>query len=150
MEIEERLTRAIKLLARLEGAWIFVEGKRDREALEKLGLRAEKILTISGNLRQSAGKLDGSGAGLVYVLTDLDRRGDELARRARDELESCSMRADIGMRKELAHVLKIKCFEDAHRAYEKIAEEAETGLRMRRRNGTRQAAGIQKEKMTTK
>ena len=123
MEIEERLKRLVKLLKKLEGGWIFVEGKKDKEALEKLGLR--DILTISGNLRLSVTRLSGVKAEKVFVLTDLDRRGDELALRARDELEACSIRADLEMRKDLAHMLRIRNFEDAKRAYDRLKQEGE-------------------------
>jgi 5S rRNA maturation endonuclease (ribonuclease M5) len=123
VETEERLKRLGTLLEKLKGGWIFVEGKKDRKALEMLGLK--DILTISGNLRLSVGRLSGGKAGEVFVLTDLDRRGDELALRARDELEACSIRADLEMRKELAHILKIRNFEDAKRAYDKLKQEGE-------------------------
>jgi 5S rRNA maturation endonuclease (ribonuclease M5) len=122
LKIEERLKRLRKLLGQLRGGWVFVEGIRDRHALEKLGIT--NILTISGNLRQSCRRLDGK-AERVYVLTDLDRRGDELAKAARDELEALSIRADLEMRKKLAHTLRIRYFEDAKRAYDELIEEGE-------------------------
>ncbi|MEW6036130.1 MAG: toprim domain-containing protein [Candidatus Micrarchaeota archaeon] len=125
MEIKERLKKLGKMLDTLKGNWIFVEGKRDRVALEGLGL--SNILTISGNLRQSCAIIADRKPEKVYVLTDLDRRGDELALRARDELESCSIRADLEMRRELAHMLRIRYFEDAKTAYEKILKESEEG-----------------------
>lgn len=107
-----------KLLEKLRGEWVFVEGIKDRKALRKLGFR--NILTISGNLRQSARKVE---ADKVYVLTDLDRRGDQLARMALDELESNSIRADLEARKKLAFLLRIRFFEDAYRAYEELKGE---------------------------
>lgn len=122
MKPEERLEKLEKLLTRLRGAWIFVEGVRDRRALEQLGL--ENILTISGNLRISCAQLAGR-AEKVYVLTDLDRRGTQLALMARNELEAGSIKADLDMRKRLAHMLRIRFFEDAARAYERIKEEIE-------------------------
>jgi 5S rRNA maturation endonuclease (ribonuclease M5) len=122
LEIEERLKRLDKLLEQLRPGWVFVEGKRDKHALEKLGIR--NILTISGNLRQSCERLE-PHVDKVYVLTDLDRRGDELAKAARDELEGLSFRADLEMRKRLAHTLRIRCFEDAKRAYDELKEEGE-------------------------
>lgn len=123
MEVAYRLKMLRKMLGELGGGWIFVEGKKDREALSKLGI--SRVLTISGNLVLSCGRLKAEGAETVYVLTDLDRRGDELALRAKGELESCSIRADLEMRKRLGHMLRIRCFEDAFRAFEKIEEEAQ-------------------------
>lgn len=106
------------LLEKLRGEWVFVEGIRDRNALRKLGFR--NILTISGNLRQSCRKVE---AEKVFVLTDLDRRGDQLAALARNELESNSIRADLEARKKLAFLLRIRFFEDAFRAYEELKGE---------------------------
>jgi 5S rRNA maturation endonuclease (ribonuclease M5) len=122
LEIEERLKRLDRLLEQLKDRWVFVEGKRDKQALEQLGIG--NILTISGNLLLSCDKLE-SDVTTVFVLTDLDRRGDELAKAARDELEGRSIKADLEMRKKLAHTLRIRCFEEAKRAYDELKEEGE-------------------------
>lgn len=111
----ERMKKLEIILEKLKGKWIFVEGLKDKVALKKLGLT--NILTISGNLRQSCRKVE---AEKVFVLTDLDRRGDQLAKMAVDELESNSIRADLEARKKLAFLLRIKFFEDAYRAYEEL------------------------------
>ncbi len=121
MEIRERLRKLAKLTEGLKGEWILVEGKRDREAMASFGLG--KCLTVSGNLRASCALLAGQKAERAYVLTDLDRRGDDLARRARDELESLSIRADTETRLRMAHLLRIRFFEDAARAFEKLKKE---------------------------
>jgi 5S rRNA maturation endonuclease (ribonuclease M5) len=121
LEVTERCKRAKRLLEQLREGWIFVEGKKDKEALRKLGL--EKVLTISGNLRISCRKLDKDVK--VFVLTDLDRRGDQLARTARDELEGYSIIADLTVRKRLAHTLRIRYFEDTTKAYDELIEEGE-------------------------
>lgn len=114
----ERMEKLEKLLDKLKGEWVFVEGLKDKEALSNLGFR--NIMTISGNLRQSCRKVD---ADKVFVLTDLDRRGDQLAGMAKDELESNSIRADLEARKKLAFLLRIRFFEDAYRAYEELKGE---------------------------
>jgi 5S rRNA maturation endonuclease (ribonuclease M5) len=121
VEIKERLKKLAKLFERLKGSQIFVEGKRDRDALEQLGFTG--ILTISGNLRQSCERVARGNVERVFVLSDLDRRGDELAKRAGDELGSLSIRADTMTRLELAHLLKIRYFEDAKKAYDKLTQE---------------------------
>ncbi|MEW6721806.1 MAG: hypothetical protein AB1324_00935 [Candidatus Micrarchaeota archaeon] len=123
MEDEERLCRLDKLISRMKGRWILVEGLRDKKALRALGM--SNVLTMSGNLRLSCGVLEREGAQKAYVLSDLDRRGDELAKLARGELESRSIRADTEARRELAHLLRIRFFEDAEKAYAKLKEEVE-------------------------
>ena len=82
--MKEKIEKLDKIFEKLRNEWIFVEGKRDRQALKNLGF--SKVLTISGNLRQSCMKVDNR----VYVLTDLDRRGDELARKARLTMKAYS------------------------------------------------------------
>ncbi|MBU0533093.1 hypothetical protein KKB44_06390 [Candidatus Micrarchaeota archaeon] len=120
MEIKDRLKRLGKLLERLKEGYVFVEGKKDKKALEKLGIT--NVLTISGNLRLSCDKVE---KGTVVVLTDLDRRGDELAVAAKDELERHSISVDLETRKMLAHTLRIRYFEDVKRAYDELIKEGE-------------------------
>lgn len=115
METEDRKKKLDKLLEKLREEWVFVEGLKDKAALKELGLR--HIMTVSGNLRLSCGRVR---AKRVFVLTDLDRRGDQLARMAKDELESRSIRADLEARKHLAFLLNIRFFEDAARAYKEL------------------------------
>jgi 5S rRNA maturation endonuclease (ribonuclease M5) len=125
--IQSRLKRLRKIMAELEDNWLFVEGLKDKKALEKLGLR--RIKTISGNLRQSCRELDGV-AQYVIVLTDLDRRGDQLMRAAKDELEALSIKADTETRRQLAAILALRYFEDIERKYKefmKIVEENNLG-----------------------
>ncbi len=59
----------------------------------------------------------------VVIVTDLDRRGNEMAREAREELERYSVRADCETRVLLARILKIKYFEDVKRGYDEFMEE---------------------------
>jgi 5S rRNA maturation endonuclease (ribonuclease M5) len=119
----ERLALFEKAIAKLRGQWILVEGQRDRKALAELGM--ENILTVSGNLGKSCDFLERSGAQKAYVLTDLDRRGHELAKRAREELEARSIGADLEVRAQIARSLRIKNIENASRAYQRLKEEIE-------------------------
>jgi 5S rRNA maturation endonuclease (ribonuclease M5) len=123
VEIKQKIKLLDKILKQLREGWVFVEGKRDREALTLLGIR--NVLTISGNLRISCDRVAEKGVETVFVLTDLDRRGEQLAALARDELESHSIRAELDTRKTLGHILNVRCFEDAKRGYDDLIEEGE-------------------------
>ncbi|HSB47311.1 MAG TPA: toprim domain-containing protein [Candidatus Bilamarchaeum sp.] len=123
MKATERLAIFEKAAGKLRGKWILVEGLRDRKALSELGMT--NILTVSGNLNKSCDYLERSGAQEAYVLTDLDRRGHELAKRAREELEARSIRADLEVRAQIARSLRIKNIEDAARAFERLKKEIE-------------------------
>jgi 5S rRNA maturation endonuclease (ribonuclease M5) len=123
VNVDEKLEKLAKMMDQLKDGWIFVEGQKDKKALAQLGL--DNVLTISGNLRQSCQKIVDKKVDKVYVLTDLDRRGYQLALMARDELEGLSVKADISLRGELGHMLGIKNFENAQSAFEKMKEEYE-------------------------
>ena len=124
MKTKECLKEVKKIFEQLKNGWIFVEGKKDKQALNNLGF--EKILTIAGNLRLSCEKLaKEKGEIKVFVLTDIDRRGDQLAGMAKEELEGISLRVDLTMRKKLAYALNIRYFENAKRAYDKLIKEGE-------------------------
>ncbi|MFH1393952.1 MAG: toprim domain-containing protein [Candidatus Micrarchaeota archaeon] len=118
-EAQNTLKKLRKLLSHIKEGWVFAEGLRDRRALERLGCM--NVLTISGNLKSSCEKVRGK-TDEVIVLTDLDRRGDELARKAKEELEGLSIRADLETRKKLAGILRLKYFEEAARKYEELME----------------------------
>jgi len=60
-----------------EGIPILVEGRRDKEALESLGIRG-KILEFSSQ-RRRLGFLEGLKDRKVVILTDFDEKGEELA-----------------------------------------------------------------------
>ena len=103
---------------------VFVEGKKDREALSDLGVT--NVLTISGNLRATCESVRmPTNKAKIIVLTDLDRRGDELAKLAVGELERYGINANIEYRKILGGLLNLRHFEDINRKYLKFIEEEE-------------------------
>ena len=118
-KLRKNLKDLERILSDIRENWIFVEGLRDKAALEKMG--CSKVKTISGNLQKSCNAL-GQDVVRVIVLTDLDRRGDQLAIAAREELESCSKTADVETRKRLAGILGLRNFEDAERKYNSFIE----------------------------
>ena len=61
------------------GAVILVEGKRDREALAKLGIVEDLVMTSHQSLLNLAESLARRKADII-ILTDWDERGEEVAR----------------------------------------------------------------------
>jgi 5S rRNA maturation endonuclease (ribonuclease M5) len=120
VETKQKIKLLEKTLRKLREGWLFVEGRRDVEAMRLLGCR--NVLTISGNLRLSCGRVAEQGVETVFVLTDLDRRGDQLAMLAKGELEAHSVRAELTARKTIGRILGIRCFEDAKRGYDELME----------------------------
>lgn len=110
-----------RCLAQLRTNVLFVEGQRDRHALQRLGCAS--AYTISGNLVISCAQAAERGVQKAVILTDLDRRGNELARRAVEELERYGIQADTDCRKRLGRLLRLKYFEDIDRLYRAFIEE---------------------------
>jgi 5S rRNA maturation endonuclease (ribonuclease M5) len=124
VEDEEKRIRVGKALKLISGHLVLVEGKKDKSALEGLGF--DRVIALSGRTRRIREIFSAyTDDRMVYVLTDLDRRGEQLARIAREELEAVSMHADIDARRELGYLLNIRYFEDAGRKYRKLMEEGE-------------------------
>ncbi len=111
----------VNLLEELRSGTVFVEGKKDLAALTGLG--CSDVLTISGNLEYSCKIVKDNGVKRVFVLTDLDERGNELAQEAREELERYGIKANLETRIRLGRLLGLREFESAHRKFEEIWDE---------------------------
>lgn len=118
-ELRKKYKKLQRLLEKMEKSVVLVEGKRDKNALKQLG--CNRVITISGRIRDVCETLRGEDK--VIIATDLDRRGNEMARKAREELEGCSVSADSETRVLLARILKIRYFEDAKRGFDEFMEE---------------------------
>ena len=105
-----------KTIQKLRNEVIIVEGKRDKEALESLG--AKTIIPVAG--RKNIRELEGIKN--AVILTDLDRKGNLLAKKLEEELWSMGIKVDISTRKKLGKILKIKYFEELNKKYEEFNE----------------------------
>lgn len=99
------------------GGVIIVEGRRDEVALRKLGVETG-IIKLS-RLPLSEIALTASQYHEVMVLTDLDEKGEELAKKLISYLEGYNCRVDSETRKELKRIAKkdIKGIEDLYSLY---------------------------------
>ncbi len=104
------------LIRKMQESCVLVEGKRDKIALEKLG--CEDVIAVSGRTRQLRNLVK---AKKIIVATDLDRKGNELARMIREEMEGM-VKVDSETRIQLARLLEMKYFEDAKRRYDEFYE----------------------------
>lgn len=109
----------VKLMDELRESLILVEGKNDCASLKRVGLL--NTIPISGRVKRVC-ELVGTNS-LVVILTDLDRRGDELAVRAQEELVACGIIANVEMRKVLGRLLGVRYFEEFGTKYEKFISE---------------------------
>ncbi|AEC51211.1 hypothetical protein PNA2_0293 [Pyrococcus sp. NA2] len=110
----------IDKLREFDGA-IIVEGPRDEVSLRKLGVRAEIIRLSRLPLAEVA--LIASQYKEVMILTDLDRKGEELAKKLAMYLEGYGCRVDTETRRSLKMIAKkdIKGIEDLYNLYLRVS-----------------------------
>lgn len=87
------------------GAVILVEGRRDREALAKLGITGEIVMTSHRSLLNLSESLARSKKDII-ILTDWDERGEEVARQISLYMEADGVRPDNNIRCSLRGLLK--------------------------------------------
>jgi len=123
----KRFLELIDKLREFEGALI-VEGLRDEVALRNLGVRAEIIRLSRLPLAEIA--LIASRYREVMILTDFDRKGEELARKLVSYLEGYPCRVDAETRRELKRIARkdIKGVEDLYGLYLKVVSVSDPRL----------------------
>ena len=109
------LTPLQKLLDRLADPSrdfaVIVEGKRDIISLRKLGIRRVYHINRYNGLEELAERLHAEGVRRVVVLTDFDRKGEELRKKLLAHLHSWGIVSLPGLRRrvrELTGVVKIE------------------------------------------
>ncbi len=85
-------------------------GKRDREALAKLGVTGEIVMTSHQSLLNLSESLARSKADII-ILTDWDERGEEVARQISVFMEADGARPDNNIRCTLRGLLKKEIME---------------------------------------
>jgi 5S rRNA maturation endonuclease (ribonuclease M5) len=92
------------------GAVILVEGRRDREALAKLGVTGEIVLTSHKSLFNLCESLARSKKDII-IMSDWDERGEEVARQICLYMEADGARPDNTLRITLRGLLKKEIME---------------------------------------
>jgi 5S rRNA maturation endonuclease (ribonuclease M5) len=87
------------------GAIILVEGKRDCEALAKLGVTGEIVMTSHQSLLNLSERLALMKKDII-ILTDWDERGEEVARQMSLYMEADGLRPDNNIRYSIRGLLK--------------------------------------------
>ena len=104
-----RLTRIVEELSyRTEqGTPILIEGKKDEEALKRLGINGN-IIKVSGSglkLFEIAEKAVGSSSEVI-ILTDFDKKGDMLAKKLSTDIQSLGSHPDLNIRKNIMKITR--------------------------------------------
>ena len=99
-----------------KGALVVVEGFRDEEALRSLGFTGTFFLLCRGSGIKHLLTV-ASGFKKTIILTDLDRKGGELAAKVVETLQSKNIKVDLFFRKELKSIMrgKVRSIEDMKR-----------------------------------
>ncbi len=106
----ERLAGIEEILDELKdratcGAIVMVEGKRDRDALAKLGVTGEIVMTSQQSLLNLCESLARSKKDII-IMTDWDDRGEEVAGQILLYMETDGLRPDNTLRIKLRGLLK--------------------------------------------
>ena len=111
MTEEERLEAIQLLLERLDELSsdhvLLVEGKKDREALDALGIGGDVFQVQSGGGPVAAADYVRVHGGKAVILTDWDRRGNTLADGLQSMLEGNSSDVDTQIRRELSGLCRM-------------------------------------------
>jgi len=114
----KRKAKALKRLAELfqdDNVVIVVEGKHDKEALQKVGLASGNVIAVSPRRLDEIGSMvEGKK---VVILTDFDSAGLKLMQRVNDHLESADIDVDAESRKRFKWIFPIQRVEDLPAAY---------------------------------
>lgn len=104
-----RLSRIVEELSRCveQGTPILIEGKKDEEALKELGITGN-IIKVSGSglkLFEIAEKATESSS-KVIILTDFDKKGDILAKKLSEDIQSLGSHPDLNIRKNIMKITR--------------------------------------------
>jgi len=105
-EKEEKILEVLEQLAEesAKGTPIIVEGKNDIIALRSLGIEGKILSAKTGGktLLDTVSEIEKTGAHDVILLLDFDRRGKELTKRLKEQLEKTGINPNLSFWCELA------------------------------------------------
>ncbi len=123
---ERRKEKLEKILRRIagessSGTVIIVEGRKDKEALRKLGL-AGPIVCFKSSGKGLVDFLGNIEAKKIMVLTDFDKEGKDISARINEELAHLKMKTDHTLRKRLGALVRqdARTIQDLFRYVERI------------------------------
>lgn len=128
--MEVRLERFQKLMDRVsyeseKGGVIVVEGHRDRDSLQKMGI-VGPILCLQSSRKNTVGFADElDGVRDVVILTDFDREGVSLAKRLYRILSSRGVRTNLILWRDLRRVTRsdVRSVEELPKFYQRLQNE---------------------------
>lgn len=117
---KDRLEKIELIISKLaeesaKGKPIVVEGKKDAQALEDLGITGTVVTVKTGgkSFLEATTEIENMGAHEVILLLDFDRRGREGTERLHRDLERAKIKVNVRFRRELRALVghEIQCIE---------------------------------------
>ncbi len=128
MKAEEFLENIEKLKDLNRDAPIIVEGRKDYNALKKMGIEGEIIIFNFGYSISAFADLIAEKYQKVILLFDWDEKGNTLTKEVSNNLRALGVQCILDSRENFHRFLKdAKCVEDLFPIYEKILEEIFSG-----------------------
>ena len=115
-KIKKKLENALEDLR--EG-YVIVEGIKDVSSLQKIGIESHNY--SKKTIREAKGK--------VFILTDMDKEGERIAKEIEEKLRENTKVGKIitTARKRIAGILNLRKFEEIEKKYRKFLEVYENG-----------------------
>ncbi len=130
-EKQEKLENLVAKLAEeaAKGKPIVVEGKKDAQALQELGVNGSILTVKTGgkSFLEATMEIEKLNVGTVILLLDFDRRGKEGTSRLKHDLERAKIKADTRFWRELQALVgrEIRCIESLPSCLSNLQQKAE-------------------------
>ena len=83
-----------------QGIPVLIEGQKDEKALKELGVNGNFIKVSGSGLKLfEIAEIAAQSAPRVIILTDFDRKGNELAKRLSEDIQSLGSHPDLRLRR---------------------------------------------------
>lgn len=90
-----------------EGMPILIEGKKDEKALRELGIDGNFIKVSGSGLKLfEIAEMAAQSSSKVIILTDFDKKGNELARRLSGDIQSLGSHPDLTIRRRIMGITR--------------------------------------------
>ena len=104
-----RLSRIVEELSSCveQGMPILIEGKKDEEALRELGINGNIIKVSGSGLKLfEIAEIAVKTSSKVIILTDFDKKGDILAKKLSEDIQSLGSHPDLNIRKNIIKITR--------------------------------------------
>jgi 5S rRNA maturation endonuclease (ribonuclease M5) len=124
-KIQRKQKLLIRVLRELDesGKPILVEGKRDKAALERIGVK-NRIFLINLTPDELCKRVS-NVADEAVILTDFDEAGEKLGKRIEEALHSYSVLPNTEVRRKMRYLLGVYNFEEIDRKMEEFKKKIE-------------------------